>query len=209
MTDQWLCKGMPSAIWFEDQWTDTPYSMALENARDLCDQCPGRGACLKLALAAEGEDGIDYRAGIYAGTTPQQRHAIYKRGLTLACAECSTPYDPALLRRGVLDCVCGHRRTAALPDRGDQWTERHTKLARMAIGWMIVNVQVGGEVPDALALSRKMKVAVKDLRRVYQALKDDHVIRRSDTGKLVYRGNVESVDRWLPPHLRKVLALSQ
>lgn len=207
MSDQpWLCKGQPSSIWFEDQWDDAPYSLALANARDFCDCCPGRAACLKLAMLAEGEDSMDYRAGVYAGLTPQQRHAIFKRGVALSCPE-GHPYDPTQLRDGIL--VCGHctdGHIAPLPDRGDQWTARHTKLARMTINWLITNVDDLDEIPDALSLSRKLKVGVKDLRRVYQALAQDHVLRRNPNGKLVLRNVPEAVDRWLPQHLRKGLA---
>lgn len=187
MTEPWLCTGQPSSIWFDDQWSDTPYTVALQNARDICDQCPARVACLKLAMQAEGEDGVDYRAGIYAGLTPQQRHALFKRGTAWQGV------DTVELRQDI-------------PDRGDQWTDRHTKLARMTINWLINNVDDLAEIPDALSLSRKMKVGVKDLRRVYQALRDDHVIRRNPEGKLVLRNTPAAVDRWLPPHLRKVLA---
>jgi hypothetical protein len=207
MSEAWPCTGLPASIFFEDLWEDTPYYDALSTARAHCDVCPRRAACLKMALAVEGEDGVDYRAGVYGGMTPQQRHALYKRGVALYCADCGTDYDPIDLRNGTPRCLCGkHDRVAPLPDRGDQWTERHTKLARMTIGWLIEHVDEGGEVPDALSLSRKMKVGVKDLRRVYQALKDDHVLRRTDTGKLVLRKLAAGVDLWLPKHLRKDLA---
>ncbi len=206
MAEPWLCTGMPSSIWFDDCWEDTPYTVALEHARSFCDQCPARVACLKMAMQAEGEDSVDYRAGIYGGMTPQQRHALYKRGVSLTCPDCGQPFDPVKLRSGRFECECQLVQVQPLPDRGDQWTERHTKLARMTIAWLMEN---DGDVPDALSLSRKMKVGVKDLRRVYQALRDDHVLKRDDTGKLLYKGASDSVERWLPLHLRKALALSQ
>lgn len=193
------CFGLPPEIFFD--FERTPYTAALSRARSYCDSCPVRGACLAMAMDAEKTDGLDYRAGIFAGMTPQQRHSLWKRGQSLRCEECGVRYDPTLLRQGTLHCACPtDKHIAPLPDRGDQWTDRHTKLARMTIVWLSENVEVGGNVPDALTLSRKLKVSVKDLRRVYQALIEDHVILKQK-GLLRRRKSAASAN-WTPPHLR-------
>jgi hypothetical protein len=178
------CKDQPIAIWFDYDQGEQPFHVALQIARDYCDNCPVRHQCLVDCMKHEGNDSAEYRAGIYAGLTPQQRHSLHKRGADFD--------DPRDLRKGKL----------AIPDRGDLWIERHTKLARMTIQWLMWNIEVGAEVPAALVVSRAMKVGVKDLRRVFQALKEDHVLKRIN-GVLVYNAEVASVDRWLPKHLRK------
>ena len=201
------CKGLPLSVFFDYDQEDVVYADALVAARDICDACPIRAKCLMACMEAEGNDSPDYRAGIFAGFTPQQRHSLHKRGTPYGCGKCGTPYDPVYLRSGILRCSCKKPGTMTrIPDRGDLWTERHTKLARMTIGWFIQNLDDMAQVPDALSLSRTMKVGVKDLRRVYQALKEDHVLRRDkDTGKLLFQGGVDGVDRWLPKHLRKAI----
>lgn len=194
------CKGHPLEIFFPDG--EKPMSEALDLARSYCDTCPVRVECFLMAMEAEDGESADYRAGIYAGTTPQQRHAFDKRKLPYGCGKCGQAYDPVELRRGQLHCGCDFMKVPVLPDRGDQWTERHTKLARMALNWFIHHVDDGAEVPDALSLSRTLKVGVKDMRRVYQALREDLVIKRTDTGKLILRGTPDIIERWLPRHLR-------
>lgn len=167
-------------LFFEDLWT-APYSVSLAAARDHCDTCPARVGCLKLAMEIEGTSSLDYRAGIYAGFTPQQRHSLMKRGTAFE------GIDPVELRQDI-------------PDRGDQWTARHTKLARIVIDWLASNIDVGAVVPEPLPLSRQLKVGVKDLRRVYTALKEDHVI--VEDGDVLVRQQTAASARWTPRHLR-------
>jgi hypothetical protein len=194
-----LCANEPVATFFD--FDDVPVSTAYANARDFCDCCPVRRGCLEVEMKLEGSEGLDHRYGIFAGLTPAQRHSLFKRGTALKCAECGESYDPVDLRQGQLSCSCGTLTTAPIPDRGDQWTDRHTKLARITIAWISDNVAMGGEMPDALALSRKLKVGVKDLRRVYHALIEDHVLLK---GKgIIRRRHVSaSAKQWTPVHLR-------
>lgn len=194
-----LCADQPLSVFFD--FDQVPVSVAYANARDFCDCCPVRRACLDTAMKIEVNDGLDYRAGIFAGLTPAQRHSLQKRGTPLFCDTCDEMYDPVGLREGRLECRCGTKTVAPLPDRGDQWTERHTKLARMTIGWMADNIEMGADMPDALALSRTLKVGVKDLRRVYHALIEDHVLLKN-AGKLRRRHVAASAKHWTPLHLR-------
>jgi hypothetical protein len=196
------CADAPLAVFYEDLW-EASYTLALTEARDVyCDNCPVRKACLKQACELEKGETAENRAGIFAGFTPQQRHALGKRGQSLSCAECGQAYDPTELRTGTLRCRCGKRDIAPIPDRGDQWTPRHTKLARMTISWLSEHVEVGGDVPAPLALSRQLKVGVKDLRRVYRALVEDHVLLKDDDEGYRRRKSAASAKRWTPPHLR-------
>lgn len=184
------CKGVPLAVFFD---YEKDYTNDLAHARSYCDTCPMRAPCLATAMDAEGNDADVYRAGVFGGLTPQQRHSLHKRGIDLAGE------DPLLLRQGILR----NGKMKPIPDRGDQWTERHTKLARMALDHLTHTVEHGAEAPDALSLSRTLKVGVKDLRRVYQAFREDRILKRSaGTGALTLN-RTAAIDYWLPKHLRK------
>lgn len=198
------CADEPLATFFPDD--ELPIGLALSNARDFCDTCPVRWACLEQCCKVEGTESLDHRAGIFGGMTPQQRHSLAKRGQPLRCSDCGELFDPVPLRDGILECGCATRTNGApIPDRGDQWTERHTKLARITIDWMADNVEVGGSMPDALKLSRTLKVGVKDLRRVYQALIEDHVLIKNK-GLLRRRNGNFSTKQWTPRHLRDTVS---
>ncbi len=42
----------------------------------VCARCPVRDECLAYAVRAEGTRGLSYRAGIWGGLTPEQRHKM-------------------------------------------------------------------------------------------------------------------------------------
>lgn len=193
------CADQPLEIFFPEE--ELPVALAYANARDFCDTCPVRWACLEQCCKIEGTESLDHRAGIFAGMTPAQRHSLAKRGQALACPNCGDSYDPVDLRNGTISCHCGTAKATPIPDRGDQWTDRHTKLARIVIDWLGENVEPGETVPDALKLSRTLKVGVKDLRRVYQALIEDHVIIKRK-GIIRRRNATSSAKLWTPRHLR-------
>jgi Transcription factor WhiB len=178
-----LCNGSDPAIFFEDAWRHKVWTKQLEKARGFCDSCPVRAQCLAEEMKAEAGMPVDHRIGIFGGMTGAQRHSLEKRG---------TEYrglDPVEVR-------------ATIPDRGDAWTDRHTALAREVITWLVENVEPDAEVPTAAALARKMSARVVDMRRVYQALIEDQVIRRDDTGTLLRKSAHQSAKNWLPRHLR-------
>jgi hypothetical protein len=119
------------------------------------------------------------RTGVYAGLTGPQRYSLEKRG-------------------GVVGDV-------PIPDRGDQWTDRHTELAAEVIAWAAEHVEVGGEMPSGTKLGRQLQSRPADVRRVYTALVEDTILvevdgklRRSDIGH-------GSVRKYCPPHLRSVM----
>lgn len=180
-----LCNGTNTDIFFEDRWADKriPFTKGLEKARTFCDACPVRREC--LAAEMEYEKGMlwTHRAGIYGGLTPAQRFSLEKRGTDYSEA------DPVELRRSI-------------PDRGDQWEERHTALARDIITWLVEHTPEGLEVPSAAKLSRILGSRVNDVRRVYQALQEDQIIVRTEGGALIRRAHAASARKYLPPHLR-------
>ena len=47
-------------------------------ARAWCQQCPVQAACLRAALDMEGDARRDERFGMWGGTTPQERHQMWK-----------------------------------------------------------------------------------------------------------------------------------
>lgn len=199
------CKDMRPGVFFEDQWFKErrPYTEALAKARSTCDTCIVRWECLDMELAAELGIIDTHRSGVFGGFTAQQRHSLEKRGASLTCP-CGEAYDPVQLRAGDLDCqFCGRTGyMAPIPDRGDGWTARHTKMAQDVIAWLVENVEPDAEAPSAAKLARTLAIRVNDLRRVYEALAADHIIVRTDTGALVRKATASSAKNYLPWHLR-------
>lgn len=181
-----LCNGADPDIFFEDAWTrkHIPFNKALEKARGFCDNCPVRSKCLTDEMDYEKGALPSHRAGVYGGMTPHQRHSLEKRGTRYVEA------DPVDLRRNI-------------PDRGDQWEERHTALAREIITWLVEHTPEGMEVPSATKLSRILGGRLNDVRRVYQALQEDQIIVRTDKGSLVRKSSATATKKYLPKHLRE------
>lgn len=77
--DQGLCLADP------DLFTgDEHRGELLEEARDTCNRCPVREACLTAALAEEGATAANMRAAIRGGMTPGERWAISRPKKTAA-----------------------------------------------------------------------------------------------------------------------------
>lgn len=68
------CRDQDAEAWFPDGVVG--YALA-GDAFDTCDACPVRVDCLDWALQFEGSLPVNCRAGIYAGTTPTERHRLY------------------------------------------------------------------------------------------------------------------------------------
>jgi hypothetical protein len=62
----------------------------LEEATRVCDRCPVKLTCLAEALQREAGQPLNYRAGVWGGTTPAQRkllsHALRERRVAAALA---------------------------------------------------------------------------------------------------------------------------
>lgn len=72
--DHALCAGQDSGIWFPSR-----DPLAQSTARDWCNACPSRQACLEYALAMEAGHGEDRRHGIYGGLDGKERHQLQRR----------------------------------------------------------------------------------------------------------------------------------
>lgn len=188
------CDGRPTWRFFEDSWHQMkiPYADGLAWAREDCDTCQVRGACLAMEMELEQGAAIDHRAGVFGGMTPQQRYSLERREVDWAGS------DPTLLRQGIL---ANGSSMAPIPDRGDAWTPRHTAMAQDVIAWLVENVQVDGEVPTSGRLARQLGLRVGDLRRIYEALEADQLLENVD-GTIVRRVQYRSASGWVPPHLR-------
>lgn len=188
------CNGRPTWKFFEDAWfaRKIPYKVALLAAREDCVICPVRVACLEMAMDAEQGAAIDHRAGVFGGFTPQMRYSLERRDVEWHGG------DPTVLAQGFLP---DGSRMAPIPDRGDDWTPRHTEMARTVIAFLVDNIEVDGEVPTNGRLARQLGLRVNDMRRVYEALEADQILENVE-GKLVRRGLYGSARGWVPPHLR-------
>lgn len=177
--------------------------VALAYARRFCLRCPVRGTCLDVELTKEGRAVEERRFGVRGAMTPQQRASLYRRG-TRACPTCGERYDPAGLITGHLECACGVKLTAPIPDLGDQWLDRHTDLSRRIAAWVLANSGQGDRIPSPTALARQLGERKDDVVRVYRALLEDGVIVAGE-GRGVYYRNAGpgAVKRWVPGPLRR------
>jgi hypothetical protein len=199
------CKDESSRTFFPDTWQDDkiPFTLGLGRARNICSGCPVRAACLAMEMEAEASASIDHRFGIFGGFTPQQRYSLEKRGQGVECTLCGALRDPNELRAGQLTCrSCGVQgEMLPLPDHGDQWTDRHTKMAETVIAWLVENVEPDGLAPTSAQLSRKLSLRVNDMRRVYAALEADQILEATEAG-IVRRATASATKGWAPRHLR-------
>ncbi|MEV7466196.1 WhiB family transcriptional regulator [Streptomyces kronopolitis] len=58
----------------------------VEELREVCSHCPVAATCLETALAEEYGLPAQLRSGVRAGTTPRERHAMYRRSRKPAAA---------------------------------------------------------------------------------------------------------------------------
>lgn len=203
---EWACHGQ-GQVFFADVWpnpdTTMPDPDALEVARAYCRYCPARRECYEMAVDYEGGCSERDRHGVWAYLTPSQRKSIQQRG-TARC-RCGAVRDPLLLAKGTLTCPVGCGAPDAVGqkvhDHGDEWTPRHTELAREVVALLVDTVEVGGVVPPPGTLARTMDQRANDMRRIYQSLLADSVITRTD-GRTYRREAPSSVMRsWVPAHL--------
>lgn len=59
-----------------DLWYERGEGDHYAEARRICSTCPATNWCLDYVLQMEQGRGISYRAGLWAGTTPKERHAL-------------------------------------------------------------------------------------------------------------------------------------
>lgn len=74
-----VCAG-PEYEGHRDLWFPTPGdTAALKQAKEICETCPVRRACLTEALREEGGQAHDNRHGVLGGLSGRQRRALYER----------------------------------------------------------------------------------------------------------------------------------
>lgn len=201
------CRDMPTEAFFDDVWHD-PWDhrsvdhAALEAVREVCGGCPVRRECHTDAMEEEGERPVKLRHGLRALLTPAQRYTLSKRKWR---CRCGVALDPAHLQQGVRRCpiMCGvpHRKVPAIPDQGEEWTRRHTEVARLVLEWMEENVEVGEQMPTSVDLHLTLNVRRAYIDRVYAALTQDGVLHRTGNRYTRTSHNVAGA-QYLPPHER-------
>jgi hypothetical protein len=193
-------------LFFEGSLTDGNKLRATNDhvqlREEFCARCPVRWQCLQDAMEQEGSAGSGYRFGIWGGLTPLQRHSLKQRGCW-KCPKCDETFDPMGFLVGELVCDnCGYEATVKpLPDCGDSWLERHTKLAEQVVAWLIENTVVGAVVPRPHGLARTLSARKADVVRVYEALVFDGTLARTADGAYVRKSKTAAMKQWRPPHV--------
>lgn len=173
----------------------------LEIRENFCGRCPVRRQCFEQIMTAEGGAGKLYRFGVYAGLTPDQRHSLMKRE-TWHCPKCNAVLDPFGFIEGWVACdSCDYEaRVLPVPDTGDEWNARHTKLAERVVAALVEDVEVGAEAPAPTQMATALKARKEDVLRVYEALLVDKTLKR-DGRKYIRKAPAAAMQHWVPPHL--------
>lgn len=207
------CRNMPLSTFFEDIWEEVEDEAGelvnvithldkLVEARSICDRCPVRRQCYGETMTLEAGAAPDRRPGFRAGMTGPQRWSAEHRS-AVRCPVCNTPLDPNAVREGEVACVneCQiDRAMPAIPDEGDQWTRRHTTLARKIVRWLMEQVAVGEEIPRPHALAKIMNERRTDMCRVFDALVADGTLE-FDGNTYRRRARIAAIKAWTPAHL--------
>lgn len=208
--DTAVCENLPQFIFFEDIWPDSddgktppPVEEALARGRRFCASCPVRVPCLLEGLRAEEQDAARNRYGLRGFLTPQQRASVEKRGGLPKC--CGEYVDPIAYADGNWTCPkCGTlHRSPRLPDDGDGWNARHSRLAVSVVRWIVEEIEVGRLMPPPSNLAAEFEVRKADMVRVYTALVDDGTLSTTREGRITKYTRVGQLaaQAWRPVHL--------
>lgn len=195
------CRGASLATFYDDPWPDGKLDeVAVEVARKVCHDCPVRRACFADKMEYERGNEASERYGVQAYLSPGQRESIEKRGIA-RCRGCDSWRDPVLLAKGILHCPinCGvpDRTIIPPPHQGDQWTKRHTTLAKRIVGWLVDEVSPGDDVPSPRQMSEMMGgVRYSDVLRVYRELVTDNTLTQELQS--YRRGDRVATHNWKP-----------
>lgn len=197
------------AIWPDGSRSEFPDGSALAQARSVCRRCPVRGACFVDCMTAEAGEAAKNRHGLFAALTPLQRASLEKRGQGVPEAPCCTNrvWDPIEHLTGEMHCLSCHTVTQVppLPDGGDAWTPRHSRLAEDVVRWIVDNTELGQQLPQPSTLAREFGRRKADMQRVYDALVQDGTLARVSGGaghdRFVREGQLSVTKRWYAPHL--------
>ena len=203
-------EGYRPDVFFDDIWPEGPkppgastipraeIAEALQRARLICYRCRVRRLCALTACEEELGSGIRLRYGLRGALTPDQRHSIELRN---AIGTLRNPKaDP-------FDFIEGWNPRAssiAVPDRGDGWKDRHTRLARIVAAYL-VPLELDTPLPTIGTLSQELGAREVDMRRVLRAFAEDGVLAKTGNPQAWYQYVAfprHGVVGWVPPHLR-------
>lgn len=164
-----------------------------------CARCPVRVACFTKVMTEESGTWLTLRYGLNAGLTPGQRKAIEDRG-SWRCPECSAPFDPLGFLAGELACSECDYIASVLPitENGEAWFDRHTKLGKRVVAWLIENAAVGEAVLSATDLAKELGARKNDVFQVYAALVYDGTLHRDGRRKYIRAGQTAALRIWRP-----------
>lgn len=204
------CAEAPPRLFFDFIWADDATAAdpdELEFVRNrYCRTCPARRACLEYAMEYEDQLSNDAdRFGLSGYLTPAQRRSVKKRR-ALRCHDCGTVRDPVDLEKGIYRCATGccanERQVDPIPIEGDQWTKRHTTLARKVVTWIADHVEVGQPSPSVIRMSELLGARRQDMARVYAALVADGTLDREGLETTpTYRRRRSTGATWTPRFL--------
>lgn len=175
---------------------------AMDRARGICAVCPVRAECgdagMKFEVGLSGKN----RYTFYAGLTPAQRALIEQRGdWSEAEGFKDRGIDPLTFNAEY--AVDGVR---PVSEKGSDWTDRHTSVARDILAWVSVTFTTGQYLPSYRDIARTVKARDAYVRRVLEALAEDGILRGTQKGYvLVASPRKRTWGAYLPSHLRESL----
>lgn len=220
--DRANCLGLESRVFFDDVFRSMPLPKAtrypdpdqeaLDYARSVCAGCAVRRECFREAMEHEAQrptdggnatPGLADRFGVFGGTTPPQRHSLWRRDSWQPCRGCGESPDPLGLIDGEVVCECGTFSDPPVEDRGDQWYPRHDNAWARLLPWILENTKPGDRVDPPSVMGRRIGYRHKGntLAIVFERLVADGILGKDDQGyvRLAGRG---AVARWVPPAKR-------
>lgn len=207
--DRALCgqrnEAIPPAVFDTEIWPGQGKHLnlaALDTAREICARCPVRAECGDWAMSNEVGLSGKRRHLLYAGLTPAQRGLVEARG--------DWSEESGFVDRGT-DPI--HFNTAyaidgvrTVSEQGEDWTDRHTEVARDILAWVSVTVVNGQLLPAYRDLARIVHARDATVRRVLEALAEDGMVRGTEQGYvLVASPRKRAIANWQPLHVRESL----
>jgi WhiB family redox-sensing transcriptional regulator len=85
MTEYWRdeaeCTLYDPELFFPISYVSPKGLAQIEDAKQVCAECPVLAACRAYILDGEGGIDVSRRAGIYGGLTPKERFAVHRRSV--------------------------------------------------------------------------------------------------------------------------------
>jgi hypothetical protein len=200
------CRDLEPSVFFEDVFppradgSDGPADrLALKKAREVCAACPVRTECHAQAMIFEADLAGNRRFGVFAGLTPLQRYALWRRD-SWWCRPCGAVFDPLGIVAGDIVCGCGWNHDLPVSDSGDHWFPRHDQLLRRLITWIRANTQPGDRIPPPYRMLELLGYRRKDdMPLLYeQLIYDGLLVRGPRRGEYYRRAGDADLLSWRP-----------